>query len=83
VSMSITSAAGFDHPTVVGNVGLAIASFLNTLPLGAWLPYTRLAAVAYAVAGVSNVSAVLLNSGTSDIAANVKNTIKAGTVSIS
>jgi uncharacterized phage protein gp47/JayE len=83
VSMEITSAAGFDHPTVVGNVGLAVTTFLTTLPLGAGLPYTRLASVAYAVAGVTNVSAILLNSGTADIAADVKKTIKAGTVSIS
>jgi uncharacterized phage protein gp47/JayE len=83
VNMTITSAAGLDHPTVVGNVGLAVTNFLNTLPLGAGLPYTQLAAVAYGVAGVVNVTAVTLNSGTSDIAANAQNQVIAGTVTIS
>jgi uncharacterized phage protein gp47/JayE len=82
VSLTVTSASGYDHPTVVGNVGLALTSFLNNLPLGAGLPYTRIASVAYSVAGVSNVSAVLLNSGTTDIAADDKKTIKAGTVAV-
>src|SRR5262249_29981592 len=82
VSMTITSAAGYDHSVVVGNVGLALQSFINSLPLGAGLPYTQLAAVAYGVNGVVNVSAVLLNSGTSDIAGNDKNVIKYGTLSV-
>jgi uncharacterized phage protein gp47/JayE len=82
VSMTITSAIGLDHPTVVGNVGNALTAFLNSLPLGAGLPYTQLAAIAFGVPGVINASAILLNSGTSDIAGNPKNVIKAGTVSV-
>ncbi len=82
VSMTITSASGYTHSTVVGNVGTALMSFINALPLGTELPYTQLAAVAYDVAGVVNVTAVLLNSGTSDLTATAKQVIKAGTVSI-
>jgi uncharacterized phage protein gp47/JayE len=83
VTMEITSAAGFTHSVVVGAVGLAVTAFINGLGLGNGLPYTQLAAIAYGVPGVTNVSGVLLNSGTSDIAGNVQNTIKAGTVSVS
>jgi uncharacterized phage protein gp47/JayE len=82
VGMTITSAIGLDHPTVVGDVGIALTAFLNSLPLGAGLPYTQLAAIAFGVPGVINASAILLNSGTSDIAGNPKNVIKAGTVSV-
>jgi uncharacterized phage protein gp47/JayE len=82
VSMTITSAIGLDHPTVVGNVGNALTAFLNSLPLGAGLPYTQLAAIAFSVPGVINASAILLNSGTSDIAGNAQNVIKSGTVSV-
>jgi uncharacterized phage protein gp47/JayE len=82
VSMTITSATGLTHSVVVGAVGLAITNFINGLGLGNGLPYTQLAAVAYGVPGVVNVSAVLLNSSTADIAGNVQNTIKAGTVSV-
>jgi uncharacterized phage protein gp47/JayE len=77
VSLTVTSGTGFDHPTVVGAVGLALTAFINSLPLGAGLPYTQLAAVAYGVSGVVNVSAVLLNSTTADIAGDPKSTIKA------
>jgi uncharacterized phage protein gp47/JayE len=82
VSMTITSAIGLDHPTIVGNVGNALTAFLNSMPLGAGLPYTQLAAIAFGVPGVVNASAILLNSGTSDIAGDPKSVIKAGTVSV-
>jgi uncharacterized phage protein gp47/JayE len=83
VTMIISSAAGYNHSSVVGAVGLALAAFINGLGLGNGLPYTQLAAVAYGVAGVTNVTGVLLNSGTSDIAGDVKATIKSGTISVS
>jgi len=83
VTMEITSAAGLTHSVVVGAVGLAVTAFINGLGLGNGLPYTQLAAIAYGVPGVTNVSGVLLNSATADIAGNVQNTIKAGTVSVS
>jgi uncharacterized phage protein gp47/JayE len=82
VSMTITSGVGFDHATVAGNVGLAIEAFINALPLGAGLPYTQLASIAFGVTGVINASAILLNSGTADIAGDPKTTIKYGTVAI-
>lgn len=82
VSMTITSAPGYTHATVVGNVGVALANFINAIPLGVGLPYTQLAAIAYGVPGVSNVSAVLLNSGTSDLAVTAQNTVLAGTISV-
>jgi uncharacterized phage protein gp47/JayE len=83
VAMTITSAAGYDHATVVGNVGTALANFLNSLTLGVSVPYTQLASVAYAVAGVQNVTAVTLNSGTSDLTATPKQRVVAGTMTIS
>jgi uncharacterized phage protein gp47/JayE len=82
VSMTITSASGYVHANVVGAVGTALTNFINSLPLGTELPYTQLAAIAYAVAGVVNVTAVLLDSGTSDVTATAKQVIKAGTVSV-
>ena len=82
VSMTITSDAGYDHPTVVGNVGNAITSFINALPLGAGLPFNQLSAVAFGIPGVANVSAILLNGATADIAGDPKNTLRAGTIAI-
>ncbi len=82
VGMTITSAAGYTHATVVGNVGTALANFLNSLTLGVSVPYTQLASVAYGVAGVQNVTAVTLNSGTSDLAATPKQRVVAGTITV-
>jgi uncharacterized phage protein gp47/JayE len=82
VGMTITSASGFIHANVVGAVGTALTSFINSLTLGTPLPYTQLAAIAYDVPGVVNVSAVLLNSGTADLAATNKQVIKSGVVTV-
>lgn len=83
VAMAISSAPGFNHATVVGNVGAALTNFLNSLKLGVSVPYTQLASVAYGVAGVSNVSGILLNGGTADLASNAKTRIVAGAMTIS
>lgn len=82
VSMTITSAPGYDHATVVGQVGNALESFINNLGLGNGLPYTKLAAVAFEIPGVTNVTAVLLNGGTADIAGNPKNSLKSDVISV-
>ena len=66
VSMIIATATGFDHPTVVGVVAATVANNINALGLGNSLPWTELAAWAYSVAGVTSVSAVLLNSQSGD-----------------
>lgn len=83
VGMTVTSAPGFNHATVVGNVGVALTNFLNRLTLGVSVPYTQLASVAYGVAGVQNVIGVTLNGGTFDLAANQKQRIVSGTMTIS
>lgn len=82
VSMTITSASGYNHASVVGAVGAAIRDFINGLPLGTSLRYTQLASVAYGVAGVTNATSILLNSGISDLSANQKQKIVAGTVTV-
>jgi uncharacterized phage protein gp47/JayE len=82
VGMTIASAPGYTHANVVGAVGAALADYINALPLGASLPYTRLDAVAYGVPGVVNVTAVTLNSGTSDLSADAKTVIKSGTITV-
>ncbi|QEL14796.1 baseplate J/gp47 family protein [Limnoglobus roseus] len=83
VGMAITSAPGYDHATVVGNVGLALTNFLNSLKLGVSVPYTQIASVAYGVAGVQNVTGVTINSGTTDLSADQKHRVIAGIMTIS
>ena len=82
VSLTITHAPGYDHAAVAGAVGSALSLAVNSLPLGAGLPYTLLPAIAYSVDGVANVTAVLLNGGTADVAATPRQTIKASSVAV-
>lgn len=81
VAMTLTTAAGYVHATVAAQVQAAVTAAINALPVGQSLPYTQLAALAY-VPGVSNVTGLTLNSGTSDLAATASQVIRAGTVTV-
>lgn len=84
VSMILTTASGYTHADIVSEVTAALSSFINTLPLGTALAYSRLAQVAHdASAGVLSATGVTLNGGTADLAATAKQVIKAGTLTIS
>jgi uncharacterized phage protein gp47/JayE len=82
VTMVLTTGATYNHSAVVAAVTTALQDFINGLPLGTSLPYTQLAGVAYEVPGVINATGILLNSGTSDLTADQKHKINAGTVSV-
>ena len=83
VSMTVTSATGFDHNVVIGNVGDAITKYINTLPIGTSLSYTKLMQVAFnADPGVSDIINYTLNGGGSDVPATNKNVIKVLTVTV-
>jgi uncharacterized phage protein gp47/JayE len=82
-TISITTAAAYDHTTTANVVAAAITSFLNALPLGQGLSYSRLIQVAYdASPGVTNVFGVLLNGAVLDLSVTSKQIIKAGTVTV-
>jgi uncharacterized phage protein gp47/JayE len=84
VIMTVTTAPGYDHATVVGQVRTALTSYINSLGIGVLLPFTRLAQIAYdASAGVTKVSGISLNGGAADLAASARQTIKAGAITVS
>lgn len=87
ISMSITTAAGYSHPDVVAMVVAALSLYVNTLARNPdqtqKLAYSRMDQIAYnASPGVTNVTGVVVNGGTVDITVNAKQTMKAGTVSV-
>lgn len=83
ISMTITTASGYTHAAIVTIVDAALTNYVNSLGLGNDLNYTSLAGVAYGASpAVTNVSSVMLNSGTADINIDGKKTIKAGTISV-
>ena len=83
ISTTVTAATGYIHAQVAAAVQTAIQDFIGALPLGRALYWSQLYAVAYGVPGVQEVSAMLLNGGTSDLAATAQEIVACGTVTVS
>lgn len=83
VVMTITTASGYYHPSVVAQVSGALQLYINGLGLGNTLSYTRLAQVAFdASPGVTDTT-FTLNGGTSDLVPAAGKTIKVGSLIVS
>ena len=83
VNMTISTATGYTHSTVVGQVALALTAYINGVGLGNPVNYMQLAAVAFGVSGVTDVTNVTLNSALVDLVPTSAQTYKAGTISVS
>ena len=82
-AMAATIATGYDPVATKLLVQTAVTNYMNTLVLGQSLVYTRLAQVAYnASAGVTNITGLLVNAATADLAATSQQVIKASTVTV-
>lgn len=78
VALTVTSA---NHAADAALAQAAISAYIAGLVVGASLPYSRLAQLAYdASPTITNVSAVTLNGITADLVANNKQRIVAGTI---
>lgn len=83
IAMTVTSTPGLDHNAVIGNVATAVSTYVNTLPLGQSLSYTKLMAVAFnADPGVTDVLNYTLNGGRGDLVATPKNVIKISSLTV-
>ena len=66
------------------SVAPALTTYINSLPLGTSLSFFRLSQVAFDTSpGVTDITAVTLNSGTADLTATAQQVIRAGTISVS
>lgn len=84
ISLAIQIAAGASHGTLAGSATTALLTFVNTLPIGAPLTWSRVSQVVYdANPMVVNVTNVLLNGGTNDILVPSSGVIKATAVQVS
>ncbi len=84
IAMTITTDPSVTHSDIVALVNTAITNYIATLTLGQSLPLTKLSAVAYdASTYVTNVTNITINGSSSDLAATVKQVIRAGTVVVS
>ncbi|HEY7579411.1 MAG TPA: baseplate J/gp47 family protein [Acetobacteraceae bacterium] len=83
VSMLITVESNKMKAPVQAIVGNAVSSYIDGLPIGAGLPLTRLAQIAYSASpSVINVSALLVNGAPNDLLGVATSVIKAGTVAV-
>ena len=83
IAMTVTVVPGAVHGTVAALVVAAVTGYVDALPIGAPLPWSRLAQIAYqASPQVANVTAVLLNGGTADLAPPRSGVVKAATVTV-
>ncbi len=83
VSMAITTAAGAVHTTIAANVVQNLTAAIDALPIGAPLPFTRLAQLAYAAdPAVTNVTSILLNGATSDLTPSASGLVKPGLIQV-
>jgi uncharacterized phage protein gp47/JayE len=83
VSLTIDVAVGTTKAQIVPLVGAAISSYINSLPIGASLPLTRIAQIAYSASStVINVSQLLANGNAVDITPTVSGVLKAGVTAV-
>ncbi|MDR3480413.1 MAG: baseplate J/gp47 family protein [Burkholderiaceae bacterium] len=82
IGMTAVAAAGYTHAQIAAAIATAIQSFIAGLGLGQPLYWSQLYAIAYGVPGVSEVTGMLLNSGTSDLVATAQQIVGAGTITV-
>lgn len=84
VAMTATIADGYDAVATKALADEAVTAYIASLAIGETLRYTRLDQVAYnASPGITNISGLTLNGGTSDLPATQKQVIKPNTVVVS
>jgi uncharacterized phage protein gp47/JayE len=83
VAVTLITAPGSSHDIAVASVASAIEDYIAALPIGASLSYTRLAQLAYgASSAVVNLSGLLLNGRTADLAPSLFGVVRAGTITV-
>jgi len=83
IALTLAIAQGANSATAIAAVSAAITTFVNTLPVGGSLPYTRLAQLAYdASPAVTNVTGLTLQGSTADLTTGPATVIKIGALAI-
>lgn len=83
IVLTITVAAGYVKANIIGPVAQAITAYVNTLPIGVSLPFSRIASLAYGVSpGITNVSSITVNGTTADITVTASGAVKTSGVTV-
>jgi uncharacterized phage protein gp47/JayE len=84
ISLTIAVMIGSDKTLAAPLIVSAISTYVNALPVGAPLPASRIAQIAYTASPtISNVTAILLNGQTSDMIVQLSGVIKVSTIVVS
>jgi uncharacterized phage protein gp47/JayE len=84
VAVTVTSASGYTHAGVAAAVNDAIRYYIEALPVGASLSWSRLYQIIYAASpGVATVTALTVNGGTSDLIATPQQAVIPGLIVVS
>ena len=84
VAMTLTTQAGYDHPTAVAAVVAALTDYIDGLQVGVPLAYLKLAQLAFnATPAVIGVTPYTLNGGTADLAAASQQVIRVSAMAVS
>jgi hypothetical protein len=85
VSMTVTVGSNYAHADVAPLVQAAVNAYIasiETTESGATLPYTNIATQAWGVAGVTNVTNVLVNGATADLVIGYQQSFAPGTITV-
>ena len=83
IALTLT-VSGSNKNALIGPVATAITAFVNALPIGASLPVSRIATLAYGVdPGIVNVTGIAINGGTGDVVPPWNGAVKATSVTVS
>lgn len=84
VTLVVVPLSNYTQDVVAAAVQTAIADYIDALPIGSALRYSRLLQVAYdASPGVANATALLVSGGTADVSAGAGGVIKASALQVS
>ena len=84
VAFTLTAASGYTKANMIPVIATALTAYINALPMGAALPYSRVAQVIYdATPGVANVTGLTLNGLTADLGGSHAQCVRAGAITIS
>ena len=82
-SLTLTVTPPTTSSELAGSVAAALASFINSLPIGEVLPFSRIGQLVYAVSGaITNVTQIQLNGATADITPPPNGVVKVGQVTV-
>jgi hypothetical protein len=83
ISLSITTFPAGNKPALLGTVENALLAFINSMPVGMELDYSRVSYVAFAAdPSITDVHNVIVNGATADLVPGVGGAIKATAASI-